>query len=124
MPVYEYQCSCGRIETAYRKIDDRHDGPVCHGQMQLKISAVRGYVENIEYQSPIDNRPITSKRARREDLERNGCREWEGLDQERKHAARCKAEEEKQFDAQVDNWVNESYRNLPDSTKAAIDSIN
>jgi hypothetical protein len=30
-----------------------------------------------EYRSPIDGRPITSRSARREDLKRNGCVEYE-----------------------------------------------
>ena len=30
-----------------------------------------------EYRSPIDGRPITSRSARRDDLKRNGCVEYE-----------------------------------------------
>ena len=30
-----------------------------------------------EYKSPIDGRPITSRQARRDDMKRNGCVEYE-----------------------------------------------
>lgn len=33
-----------------------------------------------EYRSPINGKPITSRSERRDDLARNGCREWDAAD--------------------------------------------
>ena len=41
-----------------------------------------------EYTSPIDGRIINGRVQRREDLKRSGSRPWEGMEQERKEAAR------------------------------------
>lgn len=122
MPLYEYTCKeCGAAQTAYRKVDDRHNGPECHGVMALTISPVRGFVENIRYQSPIDNRAITSKRQRADDLARSGCRPWEGLDQEKKQAARDKLHEQKNFEQKVEKWVGEAYQSLPTEKKRILE---
>lgn len=78
MPIYEFRCATcgGRPTTAYRKIDERHDGPLCAcGEaMQLQISAPYVAPDYAGYTSPIDGRWIEGRKAHAEDLKRNGCR--------------------------------------------------
>ena len=40
MPIYEYECKCGRGHEGYRKVDERHLVPqcICGEQMTLMIS--------------------------------------------------------------------------------------
>lgn len=58
-----------------------------------------------EYTSPIDGRPITSRSARREDLKRNNCVEWEPSMSPTKGKLRNKA-----FCAKHGLQVSEDYR--------------
>lgn len=123
MPIYDYACAeCGKTTTAYRSIANRNDGPECHGKMEIRISPVRGYVENIRYQSPIDNRPITSKRQRNDDLARNGCRPWEGIEQERKQASRNKEYEAQKFERSVEKWAGEAYHAMSPEKKQILNN--
>lgn len=51
MPIYEYQCRycTGEWTEVTRKIDERDVAPICAvclGQMELRISAVHGFVKN------------------------------------------------------------------------------
>lgn len=125
MPTYEARCeSCG-TETEYiRAIVACLDTPECCGHKMKKVilSAPRGFVENIAYQSPVDGRPILSKRAREEDLRRHGCREWEGLEQEKKYAARAKADIEWADEAKIEKWVGEAYHALPPDKKQVLEN--
>ena len=80
MPIYTYHCKdCDRIETGYRKIDDRHDGPTCRcgRKMELRITATMIQADLAPYRAiAIDKetgkRPvIQSRRQHREFLKRN-----------------------------------------------------
>lgn len=73
------------------------------------------------YESPATGKVITNQSQRRYDMKASGCREWEGSEQERKHAAKCKAEEEKKFDEKVESWVGDAYRQLPSEAKQALE---
>lgn len=61
-----------------------------------------------EYASPIDGKLITSRSHRREDLERNNCREWEPSDS----ATGGKFRNER-FAKKVGATVAEEFRDLP-----------
>lgn len=61
------------------------------------------------YTSPIDGRLVDGRAQRREDLKRNGCREWAGLDQERKEAARAQQYAEQKSDRQLERAAGEVY---------------
>jgi putative FmdB family regulatory protein len=123
MPQYDYRCpSCGRVESAYRSVDNRNDGPECCGVKSEKVilSAPMGFVQDIYYTSPIDGRPITTKQARLDDMARNGCRPWEGMEQEKKEAQRRAAYADEKLDKTLDKAIGETLSALPSEKKAVL----
>lgn len=97
------------------------DTPVCCGTPTDKriFSAPSGIVDIPAYESPATGKWITSRSERREDLKRAGCREWEGMDSERKEAARQKQYLEEKQDKALDETVRKAWAQLPPSKKAA-----
>lgn len=114
MPVYEYTCGyCGKIESVYRKLEERNDAPKCHGgPMERLITAPMAFVRpDICYDSPIDGRPITSAQARKEDLARSGCREYDpGMKQDYQRRI---VEGEKKLDKAVDETIDRTIATMP-----------
>ena len=108
MPIYESICNkCGTAHEYIRQASDCYNTPECCGEKTQKVilTAPVGYVHSVSYTSPIDGRPITTKQARIEDMKRNNCRPWEGMEQETKVAQQRKAEEEKKEDARLEEAV-------------------
>lgn len=64
------------------------------------------------YESPIDGRVVEGRKQRRDDLARNGCRPWEGREQESKEAARRSAEIEKRTDVRLNDAAWRAYHEL------------
>ena len=123
MPVYDAVCRiCRKEHTYYQTVDNRHQTPECCGQKTEKVilNAPVGRVETIFYTSPIDGRPITTKQAREEDLRRNNCRPWEGLEQEKKEAARRAEYEEQKQDAKIEKAIEQTIKELPEQKKAIL----
>lgn len=114
MPMYDYRCAkCGEDQTAFNHISERHSGPNCCGEpMALQISAPAVRADLPGYQSPIDGRWIEGRVARNEDLRRNGCRPWEGMEAERQHAASVKASDEAKFDKAIEKATWDTFNNL------------
>lgn len=80
MPIYTFKCSNGHTETHYAKIIERDAIRQCAscGANLLRILEAPAVRTDISpYQSPVDGRWIDSRAARREDLKRHGCIEWE-----------------------------------------------
>ena len=77
MPLYVYECqSCGRLEEAYRTVDDRDIPPDCHGPMKRKIvptmiAPVLGGGNFPGYKCPITDEFVTSRKRRREIIAEN-----------------------------------------------------
>lgn len=129
MPTYEYECPKGNVAEFYNHVDERHSAaPVCNccgSRMALQISAVRGFVRfpaagGQEYLSPVSGKPITTHRARIEDLKRSGCRPYEGFEQESKVAASVRAHEDKKSDAKLHDNVSRAYYELAPSKRRIL----
>ncbi|HXP64506.1 MAG TPA: hypothetical protein VN815_03445 [Steroidobacteraceae bacterium] len=113
MPVYSFQCTCCQaVETVFRKIAERHDAPKCHGPMLRIVEAPAVQTDLPGYTSPIDGRWVEGRRARVEDLKRNNCREWEGMDTERKEAIKRAAAADAVFEKQTEAAVHETFNNM------------
>lgn len=54
------------------------------------------------YESPVTGKVIAGRAKRRDDLARNNCRPWEGIEAEKKEAARRAAYTEARSDARLD----------------------
>ncbi len=107
MPLYEAFCPrCGKTDTYYASVENRSKTPKHCGTAMKKMitaAAVRGDIQ--PFQSPIDGRPINSRQQWKEDLKRNGCRPWEGLDAEKQHADSCLKSEEAKSDKKLESAV-------------------
>lgn len=109
MPTYTSRCpDCKRVEDFVTKVDAR-DAPrfcSCGAKVERILSAPSLHVFQA-YQSPVTDKWIDSPAARRDDLRRNGCIEWEpGISQDMPSIRR--SVEEKKYstlDAAVDSTV-------------------
>lgn len=125
MPVYESMCrECGKVHEYIRRADNYLDTPMCCGYQTQKVilTPPMGYCENIHYQSPITGRPITTKQARIEDLKRNNCRPWEGMEQETKVAQQRVKDEEKAFDAKIEATAAAVLNSMPAEKRQALEA--
>lgn len=73
-----------------------------------------------EYQSPVTGMIVAGRRARREDLKRTRSRPYEGLEQEKKEAARQRRYAEERLDASLTRAASEAYYQLPPSKRAIL----
>lgn len=74
------------------------------------------------YQSPITGKWIDTPSQRRDDMARNNCRPWEGMDVERKVADnRVKAEAKAKEDA-LENAAVAAWHSLGDEKKTLLES--
>lgn len=119
MPLYSYRCANKHETLKVLRVKDYEEAVDCE---QCDLAAVRVFTApmvkvavDVCYDSPIDRRPITSHAARREDMKRNGCIEYDP--EMHKDAARRKQEEEAAFDASVDETVHREVAKLPKAKK-------
>lgn len=76
MPLYTYKClKCGKIEDAYRSIDDRNNSPECHGNMEKIIVPTMVQPMLPEYLCPVTGEFVTSRVRRREIMKENNLYE-------------------------------------------------
>lgn len=116
MPLYDFRCDdCGKIRRSiYRKYEQRDEGPECCGKAAIRVwlttPGFMGAGQFEAYLSPIDGRPITSERARLEDLRRNNCVPYE--DGIRQDQERNSKKSEEQTDALVESIVRETAERM------------
>lgn len=92
----------------------------CGTQARLVIVAPMIRPDIPAYQSPIDGRAIESRRQRTEDFKRNNSRPWEGMEQEKKEAARHQQYADQKEEKVLDKVANEAYHELPPSKRDAL----
>lgn len=114
MPLYTFQCAqCQKKDSVFRKIDYRHDAPLCCDKSMVRVIEAPAVQADLPaYQSPIDGRWIEGKRARTEDLKRNGCRPWEGMSTEKKEAIRRAEQADKTYETGVEAAIMHTYNNM------------
>lgn len=110
MPLYTHICTNGHREDFWARIEGRDEPRQCAcGAVATRVlAAPRLRLEIPSYQSPIDGRWIDSRAARREDLARNGCMEWDP--ELRKDIARRRKEKEDAVDRALDNAIEDTAR--------------
>lgn len=79
MPIYVFRCESGHRFDRYLPIKDYNSLQTCECGAKAKRQTVPTMIAPMfeDYESPIDGRPITSKRKRLEDLARSGCVPYE-----------------------------------------------
>lgn len=122
MPLYSCVChECGQKTSIYRAIASRDDTPEhCGEKMQRIVEAPAVQVDIGGYTSPIDGRWIEGKAARREDLKRNNCRPWEGMESEKKEALKRAAAADKDYEKGVEAAVYNTFNNMSAEKQRAI----
>ena len=77
MPLYRFECQCGRKVDEFRKIAERDNAPECHGPMVRKIMPTMVQADIQPYRSvAVDKETgkpvvVNSRRQHREFLKRN-----------------------------------------------------
>lgn len=125
MPLYEYSCErCQATETAFRHVEQRHDAPThCNKPMQKLITPAMVRPEIAAFQSPIDGRPINSRKQWREDLKRNQCRPWEGMSAEKKHAASIQQSQDAKFEKRMREATADTLSHMSRSKQEALKRV-
>jgi putative FmdB family regulatory protein len=109
--IYEYNCANGHHFERVLPVADYQTPQQCDcGAKARRIISLpaKGYVQReCCYDSPIDGRPISSWKQRRDDLARHGCQEYDpGMRQDTdRKVKRDQAQLEKAVDATVDEFV-------------------
>lgn len=120
MPIYTSRCNaCQEVQDYYATINECLVTPWCCGKRTEKVilhaPAVQGDLPS--YTSPVDGRWIDGRRQRHEDLKRNGCRPWEGLESEKKEAAKHEKYAADKLDASLTKAASEAFYQLPKSKR-------
>lgn len=122
MPIYEYSCDCG---TQFERFLSYHDSGVpqiceCGAKAKKRISIpiMISATDDVRYASPVDGRPITSMRSRRDDLARHDCIPY---DPEMKTDYKRRIESsEKALDLSVERTVEEAIEKMPTRKKEVL----
>lgn len=86
---------------------------------KARVHFVQG--ELPDYQSPIDDRIVCGRRQRRYDLERTGCRPYEGREAEDKHHARQRGYDEQRSDALLDARARTAYHQMSPAQRRVLE---
>lgn len=123
MPMYTTQCAeCKRKQTIFRHVAARDaELPVCHGaEMRRIVEAPAVQADLPGYTSPIDGKWIEGRRARTEDLKRNNCRPWEGMETERKEAIKRAEAADAEFGKKIETGIAEVYNGMSAESQRAL----
>lgn len=122
MPAYTFECECGRTFEVVRSVKDFRRTALCDcgSTAQLVITAPAfGFVQReCRYDSPVDGRPITSWAARRDDLARHGCQEYDP--EMRKDAERFRREADEKLDRAVSETVEREIEKMPSAKRERL----
>ena len=114
MPLYEYWCSDGHSFERVLPVAEYKTPQYCDCGLlgERIISAPTVFAsKDICYDSPIDGRPITSMKARLDDLARNNCTEYDP--EIKKDYARRIEREQLQLEKSVEATVEATIEKMP-----------
>ncbi|VVE00528.1 hypothetical protein PIN31115_02080 [Pandoraea iniqua] len=122
MPMYTCKCDgCGKTQVIFRHIASRdHELPECHGRMHRIVEAAAIQTDLPGYQSPIDGRWVEGRVARSEDLKRNNCRPWEGMESERKEAVKRAEAADAEFGKKIESGIADVYNGMSAESQRAL----
>jgi hypothetical protein len=106
-----------------RFIQDRETGELIPANQYTRAKTHYVMGDLPDYESPIDGRIVHGRKGRREDLRRNGCRPWEGMETEKKEAARARAYDEAKADARLDAAARRAYYQLPPDMRRRLERM-
>lgn len=123
MPLYDFRCACGKKESVFRKIAERNDPLFCSclqamERVVIVAPTVRG--DYAGYTCPITDKWIEGKRAHEENLARHDCRVYEPGEREARIRSREKSDAD--FEARVEDTVEEFIHKLPTQKREQLAS--
>ena len=74
------------------------------------------------YESPTTGLWVEGRKQRREDLKRSGCRPWEGMEQEKKEAAKQRAYIDQHLESRLHENVMRTFHELPPEKRRILRS--
>jgi hypothetical protein len=115
MPTFEYRCANQHETTKFFRVRDYVEAVDCD---QCDLAAVRIFTApvmvtaqpDIAYDSPIDGKPITTHAARKDDMARHGCIEYDP--EMKKDAARRTEDRQAALDRSVEQTVTREIAKL------------
>ena len=119
MPLFPYRCANKHDTLKVLRVKDYEEAVDCE---QCTLAAVRVFTApvvkvavDVHYTSPIDKRPITTHAARREDMKRNGCMEYDP--ERQKDVARREQGGGGALEATIDETGHREVAKLPKAKK-------
>lgn len=121
MPLYSYMCASGHPFDRYLKLAQSGEPQRCEcgAPAQKLVSApfVRGDLP--DYVSPVTGELVSGRKARREDLVRHGCVEYEPS--LRAEHERRRAQEESRLDHAIEETVEAQLHGMPARKRELLD---
>lgn len=114
MPFHDFKCPSGHVTDKFVEHGiDFIECSVCHDfAKKVFLKAPQGFVsQDICYDSPIDGRPITSMKARIEDLKRNNCTPYDP--EIKKDYSRRIESENRKLEKSMDTTVEAEIEKMP-----------
>lgn len=124
MPTYEYSCPAGHQFERVLPVADYRTPQTCdcgkQGRRIISLPALTFAQPEARYDSPIDGKPITTWKKRRDDLARHGCREYDpGMRQD--NDRRLVREQEK-LERALDATVEEEIEKMPSAKRERLEN--
>lgn len=113
MPVYEYQCGCGKRFDKFLRLADYQSEVTCEcGAVATKVLSAPAVIGDYPgYECPVSGKWVEGRKAHEENLKRTGCRVYEPGEREAFVASR--AREEASFDATIEASVEAELASMP-----------
>lgn len=114
MPTYVYKCHNGHNFERILRVSEYKEPQICEcgadSEQQITCPMVM-VMQDVSYASPIDGKPITSRKARQEDMARSGCVEYDPsmIEYQKKRHAR----EDADLDRKVEEVVEKEILSMP-----------
>ena len=113
--IYEYLCANGHSFEMVLPARDYKCKQICAcgavGERVISIPRLVSVQGEVNYDSPIDGRPITSRAQRREDLARNNCQEYDP--EMRKDADRFRKRKTDELERSFDQTIEHEIEKMP-----------
>lgn len=113
MPIYLFECANGHRFDRFLKLKDYNSEQTCECGEKAKRQITPTMIAPMfqDYQSPIDGRPITSKKKRQDDMARSGCVPYEPS--LRKESQTRLRNEELKLENELDRTVEHEIEKMP-----------
>ena len=125
MPTYSYRCPDGHTTLMMVPVSMYQPTVPCGTCVELAERIFTAPIlvkvaQDVHYTSPITGEPIQSHMARREDMARNGCIEYDP--EMKKDVDRKREESMQQLEAGIEQTVYEEIAKMPSAKRAKLAS--